>query len=75
MIFGGKGDSKKIGKLEARIQELEAENKQLREALGFYADPENWTQGHKYKDLDYATIFTDSDARGVKATQALKGTD
>jgi len=81
MIFGGKGDSKKIGKLEARVQELEAENKRLREALGFYADPENWTQGHKYKDLDDATIFTDDDARGVdadhgvKATQALKGTD
>jgi hypothetical protein len=49
--------------------------------LGFYADPENWTQGHKYKDLDDATIFKDEDARGVdadhgvKAIQALKGID
>jgi hypothetical protein len=78
MIFGGKGDSEKIGKLEARIEKLEAENKRLRDALGFYADPENWTQGHKYKDLDDATIFQDKDARGVdadhggKAIQALK---
>jgi len=81
MIFGGKGDSEKTGKLEARVQELEAENKRLREALGFYADPENWTQGQKYKDLDDATIFTDDDARGVdadhgvKAIEALKGID
>jgi cell shape-determining protein MreC len=43
MIFGGKGDSEKIEKLEARVQELEAENKRLSDALGFYADPENWT--------------------------------
>ena len=76
MIFGGKGDT---GKLEARIKELEAENARFRRALEFYADPDNWQHGHKYKDLDDATIFQDSDAsgvdvdHGVKALEALKG--
>lgn len=73
MIFGGNE------KLQARINELEAENKRFREAPAFYADPENYKHGHKYKDLDDATIFKDEDAggvdvdHGVKAMEALKG--
>ncbi len=76
MIFGGKGDT---AKLEARIKELEAENAKFREALEFYANPENWAGGHKYKDLDDATIFKDEGSsgvdvdHGVKALEALKG--
>lgn len=74
MIFGG-GDSK----LEARIKELEAENQRYREALEFYADPKHWTEGHKYRDADEATIFEDSDSTsasvdmGATALRALKG--
>jgi hypothetical protein len=79
MIFGAKGDREKIDRLEARIRELEAENRRFREALEFYADTENWKQGVKYKDLDDATIFKDETSRGVdedhgiKANEALKG--
>ncbi len=73
MIFGG-GDSK----LEARIKELEEENKRYREALQFYADPKHWTEGHKFRDADEATIFEDTDSTsasvdmGATALRALK---
>ncbi len=75
MIFGGSSDSK----LEARIKELEEENKRFREALEFYANPSHWTEGHKYRDADEATIFEDSDSTsasvdmGSTALKALKG--
>ena len=74
MIFGGGGDSK----LEARIEELEEENARLREALEFYANPKIWTEGHKYRDADEATIFEDADEisvmkdMGATALRALK---
>lgn len=73
MIFGG-GDSK----LEARVKELEEENQRLREALEFYANPKNWSEGHKYRDQDEATIFEDKDQvsamvdMGATALRALK---
>lgn len=70
MIFGGKGDT---AKLEARIKELEAENARFRAALEFYANSDNWTHGHKYKDLDDATIFKDEDASGVDVDHGIKG--
>ena len=74
MIFGG-GDEK----LEQRIKELEAENQRLREALEFYADPKHWSEGHKYRDADEATIFEDKEQvsamvdMGATALRALKG--
>ena len=74
MIFGGGGDSK----LQARVDELEEENARLREALEFYANPKNWTEGHKYRDADEATIFEDADEvsalkdMGATALRALK---
>lgn len=73
MIFGG-SDSK----LEARVNELEEENKKLREALEFYANPKHWTEGHKFRDADEATIFEDKDSSsatadmGAVALKALK---
>jgi hypothetical protein len=74
MIFGGGGDSK----LEARVKELEEENQRLREALEFYADPKHWSEGHKYRDADEATIFEDKGQvsavldMGATALRALK---
>jgi len=73
MIFGG-SDSK----LEERVKQLEDENKRLREALEFYANPNSWKEGHKYRDADEATIFEDTDATsaavdmGAIALKALK---
>jgi len=74
MIFGGGSDKK----LEARVKELEEENQRLKEALEFYANPKVWSQGHKYRDADEATIFEDAgeisamkDMGGV-ALRALK---
>ena len=74
MIFGGGDD-----KLAQRVKELEEENQRLREALEFYADPKHWSEGHKYRDADEATIFEDKDQvsavvdMGATALRALKG--
>ena len=71
MFFGN-------SKLKAHIAKLERENKRLREALEFYADPQNWSEGHKYRDADDATIFQDSGTTsvsvdmGATALRALK---
>ena len=73
-MFFGRSDSK----LKARIKELEDENNRLREALQFYADPKSWSEGHKYRDADDATIFQDTGATsasvdmGKIALRALK---
>jgi hypothetical protein len=73
MIFGG-SDSK----LEERVKELEEENQRLREALEFYANPKHWSEGHKFRDADEATIFEDKDQvsavvdMGSVALRALK---
>lgn len=73
MIFGGKDT-----KLEARVKQLEEENKKLREALEFYANPKHWSEGHKYRDADDATIFEDTGVTsasadmGATALKALK---
>lgn len=74
MIFGGGDD-----KLQQRVKELEEENQKLREALEFYANPKHWSEGHKYRDADDATIFEDKDQisimadMGATALKALKG--
>ena len=71
MIFGG-GDSKD------RVKQLEEENQRLREALEFYANPKHWSEGHKFRDADEATIFEDKDQvsavvdMGAVALRALK---
>ncbi len=71
MIFGGGSDG-------GRTKELEAENKRLREALEFYANPKHWSEGHKFRDADDATIFEDtgetsaSADMGAVALRALK---
>ncbi len=57
MIFGKKGSEG--GGSGADVTELERQNKMMREALQFYADPKTWSPGHKYRDADDATIFTD----------------
>ena len=60
MIFGKKSsDSSGAG------GDVEQQNKVLREALQFYADAKNWTPGHKYRDADDATIFTDGSVSAV----------
>ena len=75
MIFGGGGGD---SKLQARVDELEEENQRLRKALEFYANPKSWTEGHKYRDADEATIFEDADEvsvmkdMGATALRALK---
>jgi len=74
MIFGGGGDDK----LQARVKELEEENQRLKEALEFYANPKHWSEGHKFRDADEATIFEDTDQvsavvdMGAVALRALK---
>ena len=58
MIFGKKGSDNSSGS-GADVTELERQNRIMREALQFYADTKTWTAGHKYRDADEATIFTD----------------
>lgn len=77
MIFGKKSAAE-IEKLTEEVEKLEEQNRTLVEAMEFYAKPENWEVGHKYRDADDATIFTDGsnsaatvDA-GKKAARALK---
>ncbi len=77
MIFGSKSDSGQADK----IAKLEKENRILRTALEFYADVKHWEEGHKYRDEDNATIFTDGSEsgatvdKGSKAYRALKACD
>lgn len=77
MIFG-KSDDNRAKELEDRIAALEAENQKLRQALEFYANPKHWTEGHKFRDADQATIFQDKTPSvqmdmGATALKALKG--
>ena len=76
MIFGKKGSDNAGG--GANVAELEKQNKIMREALEFYSDPTTWEAGHKYRDADEATIFTDGTEsaatidKGSKAYRALE---
>lgn len=76
MIFGSK--NVQINKLKQQLAQLEKENSILKTTLEFYADTKNWQEGHKYRDDDDATIFTDGSESGVsvdkgsRAYRALK---
>ena len=76
MIFGKKDSGGSGG--GANVAELERQNKVMREALEFYSNPITWEPGHKYRDADEATIFTDGDEsaatidKGAKAYRALE---
>jgi len=77
MIFGKK-DAGDVAELKSRIEELERQNEIMRSALEFYADVKSWETGHKYRDEDNATIFTDGSEsgatvdKGSRAYRALK---
>lgn len=77
MIFGSKSDD---GQSE-QVEKLEKQVRIMRAALEFYADVKNWEEGHKYRDEDNATIFTDGSEsgatvdKGSKAYRALKACD
>lgn len=58
MIFGNKS-SEEIEKLKEQVDLLELQNKVLIDTLNFYASENNWKVGHKYRDADDATIYTD----------------
>ena len=76
MIFRSKNSQ--ITKLKQRLAGLEKENSVLKTTLEFYADVKNWQEGHKYRDDDDATIFTDGSESGItvdkgsRAYRALK---
>ena len=72
MMFWRKRSGGDTEKLEARIRELEAENQGLREALAFYADSAHWEEGHKYRDADDITIFTDADGSSAEADGGVR---
>jgi hypothetical protein len=83
MIFGKK-ESDDVGDLKARIAALEKQNNIMREALEFYSNPITWESGHKYRDVDNATIFTDGSessatvdkgAHAYRALEACASTD
>jgi hypothetical protein len=57
MIFGKKDSDSDSS--NDRVKVLERQNKVMREALEFYANKDTWSAGHKYRDADDATIFTD----------------
>ena len=79
MIFGSKNTD--ADELKKQIEKLEKQNRIMREALEFYAEVKNWEVGHKYRDEDNATIFTDGSEsgatvdKGSKAYRALKACD
>jgi len=79
MIFGSK-KSDDSG-LAEQVKKLEKQNQIFRSALEFYAEVKNWEEGHKYRDEDNATIFTDGSEcgatvdKGSKAYRALKACD
>lgn len=74
MIFGSKSDSGQEEKLEKQVRIMRA-------GLEFYADVKNWEEGHKYRDEDNATIFTDGSEsgatvdKGSEAYRALQAGD
>lgn len=76
MIFGKKDSDTES--LNERIKELERQNKIMRETLEFYSNPDTWSAGHKYRDADDATIFTDGSEsaatidKGNRAHRALQ---
>jgi len=78
MIFGSKSDD---NALKGQVEKLEKQNRIMRSALEFYADVKNWEEGHKYRDGDDATIFTDGSEsgatvdKGSMAYRALKSCD
>ena len=81
MIFGKKGSNEDVEALTSKIDVLERQNEIMRSALEFYSEPENWTEGHKYRDADDATIFTDGTesaatvdkgSRAYRALEAIK---
>ena len=83
MIFGKK-ESDDSGVLKKRLAALEKQNKIMREALEFYSNPITWETGHKYRDADNATIFTDGTecsatvdkgAHAYRALEACKSAD
>ena len=75
MIFGaGKGD---VAELKEQVAKLTEENKRLRAALEFYANPKHWSEGHKYRDPDEATIYQEDESsvqldKGMVAQKALE---
>ena len=62
-----------------RIEQLEAENERLKEALGVYADESNWCKSDRncYKSVLYiAELLCDDDFNGYEiAQEALKGNE
>jgi len=72
MLFRSKNADETVAKLQARIGELEEQNRRYREALEFYANPDHWVKGYKYRDASDTTVFTDSDDSGVEADKGLK---
>ena len=70
MIFGGK--SSEVEELKEQIAKLEKQNRVMREALEFYAEAKNWEVGHKYRDEDNATIFTDGSESGATVDKGSK---
>ena len=70
MIFGsGKSNDKE---LQQKLEQLEKENRIMRAALEFYADTKHWEKGHKYRDEDNATIFTDGSESGATVDKGSK---
>jgi hypothetical protein len=71
MIFGKKS-SADIEKLEEQVELLESQNQLMIDALEFYANPDSWEIGHKYRDADDATIFTDGNESAVTSDAGKK---
>lgn len=71
MIFGKKA-AEEAEKLREEIGQLKSQNRTLIETLGFYANPNNWEIGNKYRDADDATIFTDGSNSAVSADVGKK---
>ncbi|TDJ60281.1 MAG: hypothetical protein E2O36_07860 [Proteobacteria bacterium] len=70
MILGG--GKHRVAKLNEEIEMLRDDNKRLRAALNFYANPKNWSDGVIETNANDGTIFANAEMdKGAIALKVL----
>ncbi len=71
MILGG--GKQRIAELKEEIQMLRDDNKRLRAALNFYANPKNWSGGVIETNTEDGTVFANTEMdKGAIALKVLE---